>query len=122
MTTDTGKLLLRFGFSFFLIALHGIPKVQNLLSDEPQFASIFGMGVIISLVIATIFETIFPLLVMIGYKTRWASIPIIITMLVAIFDYHLHDPLSVKEKPFLFLIGFVCIALIGPGKFSVDKK
>lgn len=122
MNTDLGKLTLRFGFSFMLIALHGVPKIQSLLSDEPQFPSIFGLGVVLSLLLATIFETIFPLLIILGYKTRLAAIPIIITMLVAIFDYHGADSFAMREKPILFLIGFVSIALIGAGKYSIDKK
>lgn len=122
MNTDLGKFILRFGFSFMLIALHGVPKVQNLLSDEPQFANVFGMGVLLSLIVATIFETIFPLLIILGYKTRLAALPIIITMLVAIFDYHGNDSFAMREKPILFLIGFVSIALIGAGKYSIDKR
>lgn len=122
MPAHLGKLILRVSFSAILIALHGIPKVQNLLSDEPQFPSIFGLGVIISLLIATVFETVFPLLIILGYKTRLAAIPIIVTMLVAIFDYHGQDSFAMREKPILFLFAFISIALIGAGKYSIDKK
>lgn len=122
MPTHFGKLFLRVSFSLMMIILHGVPKIQNLLSDEPQFASIFGLGVLISLIIAIVFETVFPLLVILGYKTRLAAIPVIITMLVAIFEYHAQDSFAMREKPILFLIGFVSIALIGAGKYSLDRK
>lgn len=122
MNSSVGRLILRVSFSALLIWLHGVPKIQNLLSDDPQFVSIFGMGVIISLLLAAIAETIFPLLIIIGFQTRLASIPVIITMIVAAFVHHASDPLATKEKPLLFLFGFITIALIGAGKYSIDKK
>lgn len=121
-STHIGKLILRVTFSVLIIWLHGFPKIQNLMTDEPQFPSIFGMGVVISLILAIIAETVFPFLVIIGYKTRLATIPIIITMLVAAFVYHAQDPMSVKEKPLLFLFGFIAVAFLGAGKYSIDKK
>ena len=122
MNTDIGKLVLRIGFAVMMLLLHGIPKVKNLLSDDPQFVSVFGMGVILSLVLAAIVETVFPILLILGYKARLAAIPLVVIMLVAIFDHHSQDPLAMKEKAILFLIGFVSIALIGAGKYSIDKR
>lgn len=122
MSTHLGKLVLRVSFSLMMIILHGVPKIQNLLSDDPQFPSIFGLGILISLLIAIIFETVFPFLIILGYKTRLAAIPVIVTMLVAIFDYHGQDSFAMREKPILFLIAFISIALIGAGKYSIDKK
>lgn len=122
MNKDIGKLILRVGFASMMIAFHGIPKIKNLLSDEPQFVSVLGMGMILTLVLAAIVETVFPILLILGYKARLAAIPLIVIMLVAIFDYHSQDPLAMKEKSILFLIGFVSIALIGAGKYSIDKR
>lgn len=122
MNTDLGKLFLRFSFSFMIIALHGLPKVQNLLSDEPQFVSVLGMGAILTLVLAAIVEMVFPILIILGYKTRLATIPLIIIMLVAILDYHGNDSFLIREKPILFLIGFISIALIGAGKYAIDRR
>lgn len=122
MNINSALLFLRVSFSLFLLVLHGLPKLQNLMSDNPQFASIFGMGEILSLVLATIIEIVLPVLIIIGYKTRIASIPIILTMLVAAFVYHANDPIGVKEKSLLFMCGFITIALAGAGKYSIDKK
>jgi len=122
MNINIALLFLRVSFSLFLLVLHGVPKIQNLMSDNSQFADIFGMGAALSLVLATIIEVVLPILIIIGYKTRIASIPIILTMLVAAFVYHANDPIGVKEKSLLFMCGFITIALAGAGKYSIDKK
>lgn len=122
MNINIALLFLRVSFSLFLLVLHGVPKIQNLMSDNIQFADIFGMGATLSLVLATIIEVVLPILIIIGYKTRIASIPIILTMLVAAFVYHANDPIGVKEKSLLFMCGFITIALTGAGKYSIDKK
>src|SRR5690554_2221897 len=122
MNINIALLFLRVSFSLFLLVLHGVPKIQNLMSDNIQFADIFGMGAALSLVLATIIEVVLPILIIIGYKTRIASIPIILTMLVAAFVYHANDPIGVKEKSLLFMCGFITIALAGAGKYSIDKK
>jgi len=43
-------------------------------------------------------------------------------MLVAGFIVHAADPFGTKEKAFLFSAFFIMIILLGPGKFSIDKK
>ena len=73
-------------------------------------------------ILAVLCEVLFPILVIIGFKTRLSAIPVIITMAIAAFVVHAEDPFATKEKAILFLIGFIVIALLGAGKFSVDKK
>lgn len=119
-SSNLGLALLRIGASA-LIMTHGYGKLQMLLSgEEIQFADPIGLGVKTSLILAMIGEFIAPILVIIGFKTRWATIPTIITMGVAALVVHGSDPLKVKELAFLYLIVFVAIALLGPGKYSVD--
>ncbi len=43
-------------------------------------------------------------------------------MAVAAFVVHGADPFERKEMALLYLIGFTAIALLGAGKYSVDKK
>lgn len=116
-----GLLLLRVAFSGMLLT-HGIPKLLKLFSGNLGFADPFGMGQTVSLILAIIAEVIFSILIIVGFKTRLATIPIIITMLVAAFIFHGNDPFGSKELPLLYLIGFVSIAFLGPGKFSIDRK
>ena len=119
--TNFGLLLLRVVFSGMLLT-HGIPKLMKLVAGDLEFADPIGIGAPLSLVLAIFGEVIFPILVIIGFKTRWTVIPMILTMAVAAFIVHASDPMSTKELSILFLTAFISIALLGPGKYSIDKK
>ncbi|HLW31156.1 MAG TPA: DoxX family protein [Aequorivita sp.] len=118
---NIGLLLLRLGFGGIMLT-HGIPKLLMLISGDFNFGDPIGIGAPASLVLAVMAEVVFPILVIIGFKTRLAAIPVILTMIIAGFIVHANDPFGVKEKAFLFLIGFLSIALLGPGKYSIDKE
>ena len=118
---NIGKLILRVGVSA-LILTHGIPKLMKLLSGDTDFGDPIGVGPLFSLILAVIGEAICPILIIIGLKTRLAAVPAAITMAVAAFIVHAGDPIATKEKALLFLIGFVAIALVGPGSYSVDRS
>ena len=120
-TYHIGLFLLRFTFSAMML-FHGIPKLLNLIQGTLMKSDPIGIGVLATTVLVVIAEAICPLLIIIGYKTRFASIPVIITMGVAAFIVHGADPIGVKEKALLFLFAFVAIALLGAGKHSVDRK
>ncbi|WP_375324558.1 DoxX family protein [Flagellimonas sp. GZD32] len=116
-----GLALLRIAPSAFMLT-HGIPKLMRLINGNTEFADPFGIGQAPSLFLAVIGEVICPLLMIIGFKTRWAAIPAAITMFVAAFIAHGADPFGTKEKALLYLVVFIVIILVGPGKYSVDKK
>lgn len=120
-TYHMGLLLLRLSFSGLLLT-HGIPKLMHMFQGNLEFADPIGVGSTVTFLFAVLAEAICPMLIIIGYKTRLAAIPIIITMAVGAFIHHASDPVAVKEKALLYLFGFVVIALVGAGKFSVDKK
>lgn len=116
--TDLALLLLRLSFGGFILT-HGIPKL-NMLSDPSNFPDPIGVGSMVSLILAIIGEVIAPILIIIGFKTKWATIPTIITMAVAAFIIHAKDNLATKEHALLFFFVFVAIFLAGAGKYSVD--
>ena len=121
LQTNIGLALLRIAPSAMLLT-HGIPKFQKLISGNFEFGDPIGIGATPSLFLAVIGEFVCPILIIIGFKTRWMAIPPAITMLVAGFIVHSADPFGTKEKAFLFLTFFIIIILLGPGKFSLDKK
>ena len=121
LKSDIGLAVLRILPSAFLLS-HGIPKLQKLLSGDFEFADPIGIGATPSLFLAVIGEVICPILVIIGYKTRWATLPILILMVVAAFIVHGSDPFGRKELALLYLVCFAVIMLLGPGRYSIDKK
>ena len=120
-TYHIGLFLLRFTFSAMMLS-HGIPKLLNLIQGTLMNGDPIGIGALATTILVVIAEAICPMLIIIGYKTRLASIPVIITMGVAAFIVHGADPIGMKEKALLFLFGFLAIALLGAGKHSVDRK
>lgn len=114
-------LIMRIGFGGFMLT-HGIPKIERLFESPVKFTDPFGIGDTATLILTIFGEVVAPIFIIIGYKTKLASIPSIITMAVAAFVIHAKDDLGTKEHALLFLIAFIAIFLAGPGKYSVDKK
>ena len=119
--TDLGLLILRVGVSGLMLT-HGLPKLLNLLQGNFEFSDPIGLGSTISFILIVIAEAICPVLILVGIKTRIATIPPIIAMAVAAFMVHGADPIATKEKALLYLIGFLSIGLMGAGKLSLDRK
>ena len=120
-TYHLSLLFLRLSFSGMMLT-HGIPKLLNLIQGDMEFGDPIGLGPTVSLILAVIGEAICPILIILGLKTRIAAIPTIITMAVAAFIIHGSDPLGTKEMALLYLFGFITIALLGSGRFSLDRK
>jgi putative oxidoreductase len=53
--------------------------------------------------------------------TRLAAIPLIIATLVMIFKAHNGEVFGDGEHAALYLMGYVVLLLIGPGRVSVDS-
>ncbi len=106
-----------------LMLQHGWPKLMKFINSETiEFADPIGIGSYTSLILAIFAEVICSLLIIIGFKTRLATIPLIITMLVVIFIVKLNDPVFEKESAILFLISYGTIYVFGPGKYAADNK
>jgi putative oxidoreductase len=122
LTYHLGLAFLRIGGSALLLT-HGFPKLQRLFAEGPiEFADPLGIGSSPTFFLAVFSEFLCSVLVLIGFKTRWATLPIIATMLVAGLIQHAADPFGSKEKSLLFLVIFTAVLMLGPGKYSIDKK
>lgn len=119
---DIGLLVLRIGMSVLMLT-HGFPKLMKLVGGNlAVVGDPIGVGGLVSTILVILGEVIAPVLILIGLKSRFAAIISATTMGVAAFIVHNGDLLAQKEKALLFLTGFLAIALMGAGKFSVDKK
>ncbi|MFD2585489.1 DoxX family protein [Croceitalea marina] len=120
--TPIGLVLLRIVPSAFMLFAHGLPKFQKLIAGDFEFPDPLGIGASPSLFLTVIGEFIAPILIIVGYKTRIATLPAAATMFVAAFVVHGADPFGKKELALLYLTFFIVIAMLGPGKYSLDKK
>ena len=118
-------LIQRLIFGFFMLFGHGWGKLVSFGDRMDSFPDPLGVGSAVSLALAVFAEVLCAFLVGIGFLTRAALIPLIITMLVAAFMVHGADPLfgraPSKEMALLFLAAYVSIFVAGPGKFSIDR-
>jgi putative oxidoreductase len=114
-------LVSRVLISVFMLT-HGWPKLMRFFSEESiKFADPIGVGVIPSLLLAVFSEVVCSVFIILGLGTRAASIPLIITMLVAAFIVHADDPFARKEMALLYLLGYIMLLILGSGKYSIDR-
>lgn len=119
MSLDTGLLLLRVGAGL-MMAGHGWGKVADLLAGRSDFADPIGIGPVPSLALAAFAEFACALAVVAGFKTRFAAVPVVITMLVAALVVHAGDPWGRKELAAVYAVAFLALVLTGGGRFSLD--
>ena len=79
------------------------------------------MGPKFSLMLTIFAEFFCSILIVLGLFTRYAAIPLLITMIVAVFVIHAEDEIGDKEMAIIYLAVYVILILNGAGKFSVDK-
>lgn len=119
--TDAALLTLRLIFGFCMAHLYGLSKLKRLFGSEPvEFMNFMGLGDTTSLALVVFAEFFCSILLFLGLFTRLATIPLIFTMLVAVFYAHWSDPFSDKEHGLLYLGAYVVLLIMGPGRYSVD--
>lgn len=127
MNDDIGKLVLRLTLGI-LTLLHGIAKMRYGVSGIEGMVVGHGLpgflayGVFIGEVFA-------PLLLIFGFYARIGGLIIAINMLVAIALAHTSQLLMISktggwelELQGFFLFTAIAVALIGPGKFGINRK
>lgn len=113
-------LLLRASFGLFMLGGHGWAKLMGFSEQAAGFADPLGIGSVLSMSLAVFAEVFCSLGLIVGFLTRLAVIPPIVTMLVAVLVMHLSAPFARMEKGLLYLIPYLVIFMLGPGKYSVD--
>lgn len=113
-------LIVRVVFGVMLMN-HGIDKWANYQELSAVFPDPLGIGSPLSLGLAIFGELACSMAFIIGFLYRPAMIPMIFTMCVAFFIVHADDPFAVKELAFVYLVVFVLMYIVGPGKFAVDR-
>ena len=118
--TDISLLLIRLAAGGFMFS-HGFGKLQKLVNGNFEFGDPIGVGPEISLGLTVFAEILCAFLILVGLFSRLAAIPLIITMLVAVFIVHADDDFGKKELGLFYLINYLVIFLSGAGKYSLDK-
>lgn len=104
-----------------LMANHGYQKFANFSEIEPQFMEFLGLSKKISLGLVVFSELLCSVFLVIGIATRFALVPLVITMIVAVFSAHAGEIFGKGETAFLYLAIYTTLLLKGAGKYSVDS-
>lgn len=124
--TDLGLLILRITVAGLML-FHGIAKlghldgIKGMLSTNglPEFMA-YG---------AYITEIIAPLIIIVGYRTRLASLVFFLGMLFIIFLAHANDIFAISDKGalqneliYFYTFGSVALFFTGAGKYAISSK
>jgi putative oxidoreductase len=124
---DFGRLLLRFGLGG-LILFHGVAKLMGGIDPITQAVTATGLPAFVAYGVY-IGEVGAPALVIVGWYSRIAALLIAINMVFAIYLVHRADLFKLAqsggyalELQALYLIVAIAIALMGPGRYSIDER
>ena len=127
MTDDLGKLVLRLILGIFML-FHGYAKIVKGVSGIE--ASLLSAGLPAWVAYGVyIGEVLAPLLIILGFYARLGGLIIVINMLFAImlshasqlFDIGKSGGWALELQGFFLFTGLV-VALIGPGRYAVNKR
>ncbi len=124
---DLGKLILRLALGL-LILLHGIAKLRGGLDPIVGMVQAHGLPGFVAYG-ALVGEVLAPLMVLAGFHARIGAALVAFNMLVAFALAHMGQLGQLNEQggwalelQGMFLATAVAIALIGPGRYSVNGK
>jgi len=120
LNTDVAALVLRLIFGGLFVR-YGYNKVIAYDQILPMFQDLIGIGSKLSFNLLIFAEFFCGFLILIGFFTRLAVIPIFIAMAVAFFIAHAKDPFDGKALAFVFLLLSIVVFALGSGKYSIDK-
>lgn len=127
MNESTGKLILRLTLGT-LVLLHGIAKLTGGVGGLSGMVTAAGLPALVTYGVY-VGEVVAPILVLLGWYSRIGAALIAINMLFAIALAHRAELFALGnsggwalELQGMFLFTAVAIALMGPGRFSVNGK
>jgi putative oxidoreductase len=88
---------------------------------DVQFPNPIGLGEKTTLTLVLFAELVCSAFLIIGFATRFVTIPLIINMFVIVFIVHGYDGFEKQELPGLYLLIYILLFIMGGGKYSVDN-
>jgi len=111
-------------FLSLIFLLAGIGKIFNYEGTIEYMESFSVPGYL--LIPAIVIEILFPLLIIVGYKTKFSAmiLSLFAILLAIIFHTDFFDQMQLMSflKNFAIAGGFLIILVRGAGKYSIDQK
>lgn len=124
---DLGLLILRIGVGLVFLLIHGLPKLGDPSSWARTGRSVSYLGIQFGHQLwglaAILTMTLGAACLVLGYLHRPAALALTITMGVAsIWKFYPFGGWDAAAYPVTMTVVCLSLALIGPGKFSLDKR
>jgi putative oxidoreductase len=116
---DIALLILRVGASVFMIH-HGYTKMTHFAEMQEKFINFLGFSGSVSLCLTIFAELFCSIVLLFGFLSRVVAIPLLFTMLVAVFVGHHGDIFGDGEHAALYILIYAAILIAGPGGYSLD--
>ncbi|MCG2617435.1 DoxX family protein [Terrimonas sp. NA20] len=113
-------LVFRILVSVQLMTTHGLKKLGVGVEQAENIPNPLGLPEQLNSYFATAANLFFPVLVISGFFTRLAALPILAVTMTGYFVLHWNDSLLEKDMPFMYSVSFLLILVLGPGKYSID--
>jgi putative oxidoreductase len=117
---SAAMLVLRLGLGTLML-MHGYEKLIHFGDMQHKFMNFMGIGSTMSLALVVFAEFFCSLFLILGLFTRLATIPLIIATCVMVFMAHKGEVFGDGQTAALYLIGYIVLLLVGPGRVSVDS-
>jgi len=140
LNADLGLLFLRVAVATLMIRFHGWGKLTGWADETMRVPNLFaldglrkefhtfpnyiGISSELSYILVTWFETFGAMMIIVGLFTRFNSLGLFITMMVAWGFHHgmrFSGP-NAGEMPFAYAFCFLLLVFAGAGKYSLDRK
>jgi putative oxidoreductase len=118
--THMALLVTRLCFGLTMLFNHGILKITHFKELAGTFQDPLRVGPEASLILVALAEVVGSILLTVGFFTRIAAAVLVIDMFVAFLMVDKTVMQGEGELAFLYLAGFVILAISGGGMFSVD--
>jgi putative oxidoreductase len=104
-----------------LFRVHGLRKFRPQPGEAVEVVpNPLGLPAALNQLVASVSDTVVPALVVLGVATRLAVLPTIGVTAIGYFVVHRHDPVAVRDVPYIYTICFLLLLVLGPGTHSLD--
>ena len=118
--THMALLVARLWFGLTMLFNHGLAKLAHFNEFVTQIQDPLRLGPQATLILVILAEVVGALLLTVGLLTRVAAAVLVIDMFVAFLMVNKTEMHGEGELAFLYLAGFVVLAIAGGGLFSLD--
>jgi putative oxidoreductase len=124
---DLGRLLLRVTLGFCIL-FHGVAKIHGGIDGIAHDLTALGLPGFIAYGVY-VGEVLAPLLLILGFYSRFGAVLVAINMVFALAIAHRPDIMKISqyggwaiELQAMYLVTAIALSLMGPGRFGINDR